>query len=565
MRDDLAAVIVGTVDNASELADDLLPAGTPDARGPDAAGRSVDLITAAYRKYGTEFPSRIRGMFAGVVTDGSTAYAFRDQLGHKPVFYRHDGHSFWAASEPKQIVAGAAIPHEPDLKVVEETFYRSLDDSSPSALRGVERLPKMTGLFADDTTARRVRYWFPERLLETASLPDSELQDRFDTLMGTAVRRSLTGRDALFLSGGIDSPAIAAYGAPLHGDLYGRPLPAVSIEYPHHATVDESRYVKMLAEHYGMPLHTFEQMANATSDFRRWTALADTPYRAASLAQYEEAYMRVRALGLRNILTGEHAEFLMAIHWFTLDHYLSHGRLRSAWRVLRAHHARGRSWFDIARRAGRAAAPRRLINAVNRIRRKRSPLVPGWVDLHMATHEDHPVPVRERWRRSQLGAFIGPGTSLEAEEICQATCEVTVRRPWSDVDLWEFFLSLPAEQKFPDLRSKPLVRNLLRNRVPDEILDRTDKTVFDEAVRDRMDYQALEQLLLRPAYQVRGVDYSELALLITNRQLTMLDYLWARDLANVHAFLAQWSEGSVATDEPRTDWAPTPNGTGVSR
>jgi asparagine synthase (glutamine-hydrolysing) len=551
--DDLAVAIVGMVDNRVELAESLSTLGSHDAR-ERMDGGLVDLAARAYRAYGADFPARMRGVFSGIVSDGSTAYCFRDQLGYKPLFYRHDGRAFWAASEPKQVVAGAGIPREPDLDVVEAIFYRSLDDTSPSALQGVERLPKMMGLEVDTSTARRRRYWFPERLLETASIPDSQLQDRFDDLMTTAVRRSLRGHDVIFLSGGIDSPAVAAYAAPLHRDLHGGPLTAVSIVYPRHPSVDESRYVRLLADHYDMPLHVFEQDANLTDDFRRWTAIADTPYRAAALAQYEEAYRRVRALGSINILTGELAEFLMAIQWFTLDHYLSQGRLRSAWRELRAHRAKGRSWLGVLRRAGRATASGHVIKAVDRLRRKRSPLVPLWVDVRMATDED-PVPVRDRWRRSQLGAFVGPGTSLEADEICQAVCDVTVRRPWTDVDLWEFMLSLPAEQKFPDLRSKSLVRRLLRNRVPDEILDRTDKTVFDDAARDRIDYDLLGQLLMEPPYHMPGVDYRLLGHLITERRLGLVDYEWARDLANVHAFLDQWASDIGAP------WTGPPNRT----
>jgi asparagine synthetase B (glutamine-hydrolysing) len=540
--DGLAVAFVGTLDNQAELADDLAADGLTGRAQPPEDGM-IQLIAAAYRRHGPDFPSRMRGMFAGIVSDGLTAYCFRDQLGHKPLFYRHDGRGFWAASEPKQVASGAGLPHQPNLSVVEAIFYRSLDDASPAALQGVERLPKMTGLLADSASAQRRRYWFPERLLESGSFGESELQERFDSAMGTAVRRSMAGPDVLFLSGGIDSPAIAGYAAPLHRRLYSQPLTAFTIVYPKYPSVDESRYVKMLADHYGMPLHAYEQEANATADFPRWTALADTPYRAAALAQYEESYRRVRSLGLKNIITGEHAEFLMAIHWFTLDHYLSHGRFRSAWREFMAHRHKGRSWFEVLRRAGRAASSGHVINAANRLRGKRSALVPEWVDVTMATAED-PVPVRERWHRSQLGAFIGPGTSLEAEEICQAVCDVIVRRPWTDVDLWEFFLSLPAEQKFPDLRSKSLVRNLLRSRVPDEILDRTDKTVFDEAGQDRIDYHALGGFLVQPRYHMPGVDYGALARLINDRTLTLLDYQWARDLANIHAFLSQWTDSN---------------------
>jgi asparagine synthase (glutamine-hydrolysing) len=540
---DLAVAAAGRIDNRDELRRDL---GTPPASTSNEHGDAelVALLATAYKTHGPDFPSQLRGMFAGVISDGSSAFCFRDHLGHKPLFYRHDGRAFWAATEAKQVVAGAGIPREPDLNVLELTFYRSLEDASPAALRGVERLPKMTGLLVDSARAERRRYWFPERQLETGRFRQNEIQERFDALMAGAVRRTFGGKDALLLSGGIDSPAIAAYGATLHRQLYDSPLTAVTIVYPRYPSVDESDYVRTLASHYDMPLHAFEQNANATADFRRWTALADTPYRAASLAQYEEAYLRVRSLGLNTILSGEHAEFLMAIGWFTLDHYLSHGRFRSAWRVLRAHRARGRSWLEVLRRAGRAASSGHLIKTVDRLRRHRSALVPAWIDSGLATHE-RPVPVRDRWLKSQLGAFIGPGVSLEAEEICQAVCRVTVRRPWTDVDLWEFFLSLPAEQKFPDLRSKPLVRNLLRNRVPDRILDRTDKTVFDEAGRDQIDYRLLGDLLLNSQYEMPGVDYRALERLISSRSLSLLDYQWARDLANIHAFIAQWTDGSA--------------------
>jgi hypothetical protein len=40
---------------------------------------------------------------------------------------------------------------------------------------------------------------------------------------------------------------------------------------------------------------------------------------------------------------------------------------------------------------------------------------------------------------------------MEAGEICATLAGVTVGRPFADIDLWEFFLSLPAEIKYPDL------------------------------------------------------------------------------------------------------------------
>jgi asparagine synthase (glutamine-hydrolysing) len=133
---------------------------------------------------------------------------------------------------------------------------------------------------------------------------------------------------------------------------------------------------------------------------------------------------------------------------------------------------------------------------------------------------------------------------MEADDICQELCGVRRRRPWADVDLWEFFLSLRAEVKFPDTRGKTLVRRLLRGRVPDAILDRRDKTLFDEAVMKRIDYPALRRWLLDPPDRIPGVDYRELKARLENESLEITDFMWAKDLASVHAFLSQWGEAA---------------------
>lgn len=249
----------------------------------------------------------------------------------------------YAATEAKQVLAGAGIPREPDVEVADRIFFRTTSDDTPSALKGVLRLPKATGLVADLAGVRLRRYWDPESLLETARLSFDELQFRFVTLMDQAVTRCMTGQDAISLSGGIDSPAVAAFAAPRHLELFGHPLQAISVVYPKYPSVDESRYVKRLAVDFGIPLHTYEQTANSLKDLARWTALADTPFPGASLAQYEEDYRRAHALGFRTVLTGEHAEFVFGFGWNRLDHYLSHGRLHAARRELAERRSRGQS------------------------------------------------------------------------------------------------------------------------------------------------------------------------------------------------------------------------------
>jgi hypothetical protein len=110
-----------------------------------------------------------------------------------------------------------------------------------------------------------------------------------------------------------------------------------------------------------------------------------------------------------------------------------------------------------------------------------------------------------------------------------------------DVDLFEFFLSLPAEVKFPDRGNKTLVRGLLRGRVPDEILNRRDKTVFDEALLERIEWATMRAVLVSPSYRVAGIDYELLASRLQQERFdSVQEYAWARNLTATHMFLSQW-------------------------
>jgi hypothetical protein len=114
-----------------------------------------------------------------------------------------------------------------------------------------------------------------------------------------------------------------------------------------------------------------------------------------------------------------------------------------------------------------------------------------------------------------------------------------VRRPFADLDLWQFFLSLPAEVKFPDPAAKGLLRRLLRGLVPDEILDRRDKAVFDDAMLANIDFVSLRRLLIEPSHRIEGVNYEALAERLRREEIGIVDYIWVMRLAAVHAFLSR--------------------------
>jgi asparagine synthase (glutamine-hydrolysing) len=535
----LAGAFVGALDNREELTAWLAEREVVLSSVEPAA-----IMLAMFRLLGEETPNRLRGTFAGIVTDGARLWAFRDHLGFCPLFYRDAPAGFYAATEAKQVVAGAAIPAEPDPDVVERIFYGRYDDDTPAALKGVRRLQKSSVIAVTRERASVRRYWHPEGLLETARLAAREVDEGFHTLMAQAVRRMLTRETAVSLSGGIDSSAVAAYAASA-ALAAGYPLAAISAVYPSAPSVDERPYTEAVAAYLQMALRTYEPAARPTDRLREWMRLCDGPVPTISLPEIDENYSLAGRLGYRTVLTGELGEFVYDMRRHLVSHLLWHARAGALRAHARAEHARGASWPTIGRRILSASMPRTLTAWYLRWRQPGGGRrIPEWLDTRTANEVpyfvDLELPPGQRWIQQQLLAFVGPGITLEADEVCAAARGVHVRRPLADVDLWEFFLSLPAEMKFPDSHPKTLVRRMLRGRVPDSILDRSDKTTFNEAVLSKIDYDALRRWLTDPPRRIRGVNYEILASRLARRDFGIVDFIWAKDLAAAHAFLSLW-------------------------
>jgi asparagine synthase (glutamine-hydrolysing) len=534
----LSVAFNGALDNAPELAKALADeGGTPSIEDPAA------LVLEGWRALGPGLPARMRGVFAVAVTDGASLWCFRDHLGFRSLFYREEAAGFVLATEAKQVVAGAGISPEPDLDALEAIFYGSYDDETPSALRGVRRLRKSTLLRVDGHGGTEGRtYWDPEPLLETDRSTDAERRERFEDLMRQAASRVLTGSDVVSLSGGIDSPAVAAFAAPEHLLLTGRPLPALSTVYPDLPSVDESAYVELVAERLGLPLHTYRRTARPLERLDEQVKLLDGPVPHILVSDAEEHYRYARSLGFRTMLTGEMAEFVFDQRRNLLAHLLRRGRLSALSAHVAAQRAKGVGVGAIARQLAPAVVPRWVEARYRSASSIRAGEIPSWLDPRsvVGAQARYASRASRRWAHQQLAAFDGPGLTSEADEIVQAVTGLRVRRPWADVDLWELFLSLPAETKFPNAVRKGLVRRWLRGWVPDEILDREDKTVFNASIIARIDYDALRRWLLNPPHRIRGVRYDVLADRLRAANMDLREYHWAKDLAAVHAFLSLW-------------------------
>jgi asparagine synthase (glutamine-hydrolysing) len=528
-----AAAFSGVLDNESDLRAELERVGPVE---PGAAG----VVLAAMRAWGDAASDRLRGAFGTAVVRDGELVLLRDHVGLSTLFEHAEAERVVAATEAKQVVRGAEIERRADLEALADIFFGRLAERR-TALRGVERVPRASRVRATrDLSLTVARYWDPERLLETSPLGVPEAGERMLELLDQAVTRSVTGSDVVSLSGGIDSTTIAALAAPGHRARSGRALPALTAVYPEHPSVDEREYVEQVADALELPLNTYVARARPLDDLAHWVDVTDGPADTLSIPEVAENYRRARELDARSVLSGELAEYVMTVTSHFAGHLALHGRWRALTGWAQALRARGRSRRDIVRRIAPSLTPAFLAGRYTRLRRRENRPLPSWIDPDevggLGRRPDLEHPARDRWRHAQVAPLYGAAITLEADAICAASLGVHVRRPFADVDLWEFMLSLRAETKFPDLVAKRLVRDAMRGRLPDAVLDRMDKTAFDEYALAAADYEALRRWTLGGDVRIAGVDYDRLRDRLDSRDLGVVELSWANDLARVHAF-----------------------------
>lgn len=180
----------------------------------------TEVLLHGYRVWGEEMVQRLNGMWAFALWDSRRKRLFlsRDRFGKKPLFwFRREG-TFGFASELTALLEHARCPRSVSRKALQKFFAYALIPAPHSLVEGVWKLPAGHNLILEENGEPRLtRYWRfrlepDDRLM---SRPRSALAEDLLERLERAVKRRLMADVPLgvFLSGGIDSTAVAALAA----------------------------------------------------------------------------------------------------------------------------------------------------------------------------------------------------------------------------------------------------------------------------------------------------------------------------------------------------------------
>lgn len=410
--------------------------------------RDVDFATRSdcevplhlYRRNGSNFVDSLRGMYAIALYDRATERLIlcRDPFGIKPLYYVETAQYFAFASEPQALLgtglAGRRLRRSACAELMQLKFTTGADTIF-SEIRRI--LPGETLIVADATIVERRR----RGALNDGPASTSDYEDALQQLnrvlhdsVGHHLRADVPY--GLFLSGGIDSSALAG----LMAQLTEQPLIAFTAAFPSSAAADELPYAQRVARSVGAEHHVVEMTASSFSQIapRVAAALDDPTTDAATLPTY--ALAEAARGQLKVVLTGEGGDEIFC-------GYSRYYRARRLGRLF-ARPARSRGEFD----------------GLGRV----DGFFNGWRDGLDRAEDQEGRGDRTFIQKLQAVdcAEWLPNDLLLKVDRCLMTHGVEGRTPFLDPVVADFAFCLPDGLKATSRMAKRLLRDWLATRVP---------------------------------------------------------------------------------------------------
>ena len=513
-----------------------------EAAGHTYRARSdTETIVHAYEQWGDECVHRFRGMFAFGIWDARRRRLLlvRDRLGVKPLYWALTGDRLLFASEIKAILESGLIAARPNRAVFSEVLATRGTAGVETMFEGIFKLLPGHRLIFEDGRVRTERYWElpldgPDPELDR--LGDAAIIERFRTLLQESVRLRLMSDVPLgmFLSGGIDSSAIAA----LMAREIDRPVDTFSVAFADRR-FSELAYARAVARAIGANAH---EIVIDDRDF--FTALPrlvwheDEPIAHPSSVPLHFVSMLARQ-HVTVVLTGEGSDELLA-------GYGKYPRAVVNWRAGAVYESMIPA--GLRARIAHSVIPR-LPGRAGRYARRSFLAMPRNVSA-MFLDNFAGMPVRQQRELLSAEALTGcdpyasslayfhqvNGASgilgrllhtdmktylvelLMKQDQMSMSASIESRVPFLDHVLVEFAARLPDRLKLRGFTTKRILREALRGLLPEQILSRRKMgfpVPFAQWTRDRwqpvvrdvlLDRRTRERGLINPAAVERLLD-----------------------------------------------------------
>lgn len=466
----------------------------------------TEVVLAAYRAWGISFLRRLNGVFALAISDekNDTLLIARDAMGVKPLYYSAVNNKFSFCSEIKGLMS--MLPELSDIDYDALRNYLSFIycPGPGTPLKSVKKLEPGTALKI--CSGKIVKKWSfyksPFLRARKQSMPLSVAVDETKRLLKQAVKRQMVSDVPLgaFLSGGVDSSAIVSFAQENISNLECFTINPLS-----NAGADEFEdlgYAKAAAAHLGVKLNVVDvDPKQFASDIEKMIWQLDEPI--ADPASLNTLYISqvARKSGIKVLLSGTGGDDIFSgyrrhqalnisqkLMCLPLLIRLQIIKLLSIFPTWGSATRKKHKLVQILTQADEYGITAYFLwcmaDEVNSLFKEQGSAPIGF-DLHayIGTADQESSPLQKMLSLEQR--FFLADHNLNYTDKMGMAAGVEIRVPFLDLDLVEFASRVPDKYRLCGSKSKWLLKESLRDRLPGQILDRS-KTGFSVPIRKWM-------------------------------------------------------------------------------
>lgn len=447
----------GEIYNAPELRREIEKCGITLLTNCD-----TEIVLYSYILFGADCPSMLNGIFAFCVYDGEKAFFARDRFGVKPLYYSKIDNSLLFASEIKALLKCDKISRNITKEALWEILYLSPNFvGGRSPYKDILELCPAECMIFDKNGLKKWKYW---KIEARPFYKDRNFAiEKTEYLVSDAIKRQLVSDVPLcvLLSGGLDSSVVSAIASEEY-KKEGKELSTYSFEYEGNKTSFQNSifqpecdddYALYLADYLGTK---HEILTCPTTELVNYllpsTTHRDLPGQAdidSSLMYFCREIKKKHTVGL----SGECSDEIFGGYpWFYRPEmlysdffpWIHSPKIRAS--LFKDDMVSGESGYDYVRSIYQSSL-------------KKCPTLKSDND---------------EMRTARIASYLSVNyfmtSLLQRKDRMSMASGVEIRVPFADHRIFEFVFNVPWEIKFENKVEKALLRNSMKNHLPDKIL-----------------------------------------------------------------------------------------------
>ncbi len=473
----------------------------------------TEVILASYDCWKSDCLKKFDGMFAFAIWDENEKklFAARDRFGEKPFFYFEDpaGETFYFGSELKALWS-AGVPKTPNLKMLFNFITIGYTDNPEDPFEtfdsGIKKLPAAFYLSLSLNDRIRITansYWDIDPEFQNKRISDTEAIAEFSTLFRDSIKRRLRSDVPIgtSLSGGLDSSSVVSVIHDFKTPNYNHQ--AFTASFPGFEK-DELPFSKMIANRFDLDQHIADVTdENLIKDWENLCYHQDEPFGSSSIYAQYKVYQLAKERSVTVLLDGQGAdETLAGYHkyykWYWQELFRRNRLTRS--KEIKA--ARDLGVLEIFNYKNKIAAwfpsfasivmeRQYLLKAI-----KQEDLDQEFIRFQSKEAYYTPPDIFTLNGVLHFNTFThGLEELLRYADRNSMAFGREVRLPFLSHELVEFVFSLPPHFKIRNGWTKWILRETMKQQLPQEIVWRKDKTGFEPPQLKWMENKSIQDLI----------------------------------------------------------------------